>query len=407
MIEDNGGPGLTTDVDEVVGGLFLVDSTVEGNAGAGVRVRNAAIFRSAIVGNRSDACGGGVVATQDVRIVATTVSGNRAPEGGGVCLRYSDFLGGATQPGLQILGSTITANEAGRGGGVSVDTSRLPIGCLYQFVFQESIIAGNEAIESRDCHAPAVVVGPDPGVPLPSAISSGHNLIGDGTGCEVDPEAGDLIGGAEWIDPGLLPLGDYGGPTPTHALAPGSPAHDAIPVDRCDASEFAFAPDGFPGFFLRLAHDTDQRGVVRPQQAACDVGAFERQPPRAIEIDVRPGSRRNRVNPRSRGLVPVAILGSEDFDVARVDVDSLAFGPEGAAPVGRFPARLVDLNRDGALDLLARFRVSDTGIAFGAVQACLYGHSDDARGFAGCDEVRTPRRAKRPPRRSVWHGWRR
>ena len=63
--------------------------------------------------------------------------------------------------------------------------------------------------------------------------------------------------GATSIDPGLGPLQDNGGPTQTMAIAPGSPAVDAVPSTgaQCPA--------------------TDQRGVRRPEGAGCDIGAFE------------------------------------------------------------------------------------------------------------------------------------
>ena len=61
------------------------------------------------------------------------------------------------------------------------------------------------------------------------------------------PNTGPLIG----------ELQNNGGPTETHALLLGSPAIDA-------------------GQNGRTA--TDQRGVVRPQGAASDIGAFEFEP---------------------------------------------------------------------------------------------------------------------------------
>ena len=49
-----------------------------------------------------------------------------------------------------------------------------------------------------------------------------------------------------------------------------------------------------------------------------------------LAVDVHPGSAVNPVQPGSSGLIPVAILGSETFDVLDVDAASLRF--EGAAP---------------------------------------------------------------------------
>lgn len=56
-------------------------------------------------------------------------------------------------------------------------------------------------------------------------------------------------------DPKLGPLADNGGPTPTLALLPGSPAIDAGNPPEAPAA--------------------DQRGVPRPVGKACDIGAFE------------------------------------------------------------------------------------------------------------------------------------
>jgi hypothetical protein len=57
------------------------------------------------------------------------------------------------------------------------------------------------------------------------------------------------------VNPGLAPLGNNGGPTPTMALLPGSPA-----INAAD-------PTDFPA--------TDQRGYPRPYGPAPDIGAFE------------------------------------------------------------------------------------------------------------------------------------
>ena len=59
------------------------------------------------------------------------------------------------------------------------------------------------------------------------------------------------------LDPKLGSLADNGGPTRTHALLAGSPAIDAASTPDCPT--------------------TDQRGVLRPQRAACDIGSYERK----------------------------------------------------------------------------------------------------------------------------------
>jgi hypothetical protein len=58
-------------------------------------------------------------------------------------------------------------------------------------------------------------------------------------------------------DPKLLGFKNYGGPTSTLGLGPGSGAIDQVPATGA----------GCPA--------TDQRGVKRPQGSACDIGAFE------------------------------------------------------------------------------------------------------------------------------------
>jgi uncharacterized membrane protein len=107
----------------------------------------------------------------------------------------------------------------------------------------------------------------------------------------------------------------------------------------------------------------------------------------AAGIDVVPGSDANVVRFTASSLVAVALLGSDALDVREIDPSSLAFGPSGTAPF-RAP-RHRDVNRDGRRDLVAFFRVADTGIALGDTQACLRAHDLDGEPFEGCDAVST------------------
>ena len=84
--------------------------------------------------------------------------------------------------------------------------------------------------------------------------SEGYNLIQNTNGCTI---VGDQTGNIYGADPLLGPLQDNGGPTWTHALLAGSPAIDAGPTNTSPS--------------------VDQRGMLRPQGPAEDIGAFECQ----------------------------------------------------------------------------------------------------------------------------------
>jgi len=117
-----------------------------------------------------------------------------------------------------------------------------------------------------------------------------------------------------------------------------------------------------------------------------------------VEIDVKPGNARNAVNLGSRGVVPVALYGSPNFDVADVDPDQLRFGPKGASE-GAELAHLSGPHRDqrnddGHLDLLLHFRVTDAGLGGDDELACVYGVTRQGTPFEGCDSV-NPVRARK------------
>jgi len=75
--------------------------------------------------------------------------------------------------------------------------------------------------------------------------------------------------------------------------------------------------------------------------------------------------------------------------VVNVDVNTLAFGPDGASFDHSHVPHFEDLNGDGFTDLMAHFRIAETGIAFGDRMACLSGELLDGTPINGCDDVRT------------------
>jgi hypothetical protein len=146
---------------------------------------------------------------------------------------------------------------------------------------------------------------------------------------------------------------------------------------------------------VALTHDVDQVVIVGDTRGwrpfAIDnlhwgVDAPETPPRLDVAIDVRPDNAENPVNPGSNGVLTVALLGSASFDVNDADPDSLALGVNGA-PAVEFA--YADANGDGRLDLVAQFRMPETGTAYGDTSMCLTGETKAGVALAGCDAIRT------------------
>ncbi len=109
----------------------------------------------------------------------------------------------------------------------------------------------------------------------------------------------------------------------------------------------------------------------------------------AVDLDIKPGSDPNVVNPSARGLLPVAILGSDRFDATSVEPTTLSFGPGGAAPVHAKGGHAEDVDGDGYVDWISHYRIEDVGIPAGETTLCARGFTSSARPLEGCDTVRT------------------
>lgn len=116
-----------------------------------------------------------------------------------------------------------------------------------------------------------------------------------------------------------------------------------------------------------------------------------------MEIDVKPGSSVNPLNLNGNGVVPIAVLGSDDVDVTTLIVGSILAGATGdveideATPMhgGHFEF----VNDDNILDLVLHFREGDLGLssdlpAFDVRQIYLTAESTEGVYFIGQDDVR-------------------
>ena len=121
--------------------------------------------------------------------------------------------------------------------------------------------------------------------------------------------------------------------------------------------------------------------------------------PTPVAIDIKPGSDTNPISLKSKGLVPVAVLTSDDVDAADIDPSTVTLGDDDGndTPVaprkkGRLHAALEDVDGDGRDDLVLHFDTQaligngDLTVASGALT--LNGATEDGTTLQGADVVR-------------------
>ena len=140
-------------------------------------------------------------------------------------------------------------------------------------------------------------------------------------------------------------------------------------------------PFNGPTFFM-----TNLLNYALSSQAKCVV---------SIEIDIKPGSDPNSVNPESEGNVPVAILSSGEFDAPSVvDRTSLTFGRTGneeslmLRSIDEVPnCAPEDVDQDGDLDLICHFETDLTGLRPGDSEGFLKAMTLDGTALEGSDSI--------------------
>jgi len=111
--------------------------------------------------------------------------------------------------------------------------------------------------------------------------------------------------------------------------------------------------------------------------------------PLQISIDIKPNETPNCFNINGHGVVPVAIFGSDVFDVNQVDFGSLSFGGLSVRVRGnKGPLCSTEYsNGDAHLDLVCQFEDDATNWSAGETTAELTGNFYDGTAFKGSDDI--------------------
>jgi hypothetical protein len=110
--------------------------------------------------------------------------------------------------------------------------------------------------------------------------------------------------------------------------------------------------------------------------------------PSAISVDIKPGSSPNSIDPHSEGLLPVAVLTTDDFDATTVDPATVRFGATGTEAAA-VQAELEDVDRDGHPDLILHFKIQVTGIVCGDTFGFVSGATFSGQAVKGSDSINT------------------
>jgi hypothetical protein len=177
-------------------------------------------------------------------------------------------------------------------------------------------------------------------------------------------------------DPGVYPAAEgwkwvTGEPWNYTNWGPGEPNDSYGP-----ASEQHLDIQGFPDSGVGTWNDEDYLPNIRGYIIEC-------APWMHIQIDVKPGGWPNSINLASEGVVPVAVLTTDDFDASTVNPSSVRFA--GAAPV-HWAAK--DVDSDDDTDLILHFKTQDLDLDEYSTEVILIGLTFDGEGIQGTDSVR-------------------
>ena len=144
----------------------------------------------------------------------------------------------------------------------------------------------------------------------------------------------------------------------------------ALPISNYGVIRF----DGATGTFIDIFVHYGKGGLGQPRIFTFIL---------PVAIDIRPRTEPNEINARSRGVVPVAILSTAEFDATRVDPASLRLAGAAVAQAGaKLMCHEQDVGgaptgaADGLLDLVCQFDIEQLRLNPNSTTAVLTGLAD-------------------------------
>lgn len=109
-----------------------------------------------------------------------------------------------------------------------------------------------------------------------------------------------------------------------------------------------------------------------------------------VAIDIKPGSTSNCFNNNGYGALPVAILGSSNFNANQVNPETVALNGMVVKAVGKSNKLLThieDTNSDGFMDMVVQIQDADGAYASGETLATLAGKTFSGKDIKGTDTI--------------------
>ncbi len=345
-------------------GCIIENNKATAGSGGGVLCGSCEFLNCIIRNNYAKWDAGGINVYNDTKMTNCVISNNYAGSiGGGICVAINRYIS------LELNNCTVVYNnaESGTGGLMCRSTGQ---------AFVRNSIFWNNGEEEFGVHGGSSHVGKI--FVSYSNVKNKANIIEGERVLSVEPF---------FIDPDN---NDFRLSSESESIDSGENTFVAFSTDMLENPRII---DG----------DLDGIDVV-------DMGAYEFIPSIKVSVDIKPQSCPNPVNVKSKGVLPVAILGSDVLDVNDIDLDTILL--EGVAPLrgsyGDVASPVIDETEcacslegaDGYMDLTLKFETQEVITALGELvdeemwMLSLTGYLKDGTPIEGADCIIIKKKGK-------------